>query len=90
MFIGGAMVAVALMLRSPLLLVLMCFCMLISSLSVIMQRIYFKLTHGKRIFKSSPLHHHFELLGVPESKIVAMYTIVTVLLCLLGLLGVSA
>ncbi|MCL2811049.1 MAG: phospho-N-acetylmuramoyl-pentapeptide-transferase [Clostridia bacterium] len=89
MFIGGAMVAVALMLRLPLLLVLICFCMLISSLSVILQRLYFKRTHGKRIFKSSPLHHHFELLGVPESKIVAMYTIVTVLLCLLSLLGVS-
>ena len=89
MFIGGAMAAVALMLRVPLLIVLICFCMLISSLSVLLQRVYFKLTHGRRIFKMSPLHHHFELLGVPETKIVSMYTIVTVLLCLLSLLGAS-
>jgi len=89
MFIGGAMVAVALMLRLPLLIVLICFCMLISSLSVLIQRYYFKLTHGKRIFRMSPIHHHFELQGVPETKIVSMYTIVTVLLCLLSLLSVS-
>lgn len=89
MFIGGAMVAVALVLRMPLLIVLICFCMMISLLSVFIQRMYFKATHGKRIFKMSPIHHHFELLGVPETKIVSMYTIVTVLLCLLSLLGMS-
>ncbi len=89
MFIGGAIVAVALLLRLPLLIVLACFCMLISSGSVLIQRLYFKATHGKRIFRMSPIHHHFELGGVPESKIVAMYTIVTVVCCLLSLLGVA-
>ena len=50
---------------------------------------YFKATHGKRIFKMSPLHHHFELCGVPETRIVSMYGIASVLLCLLALLGVT-
>ncbi len=89
MFIGGAMVAVALMLRLPLLIPLICFCMMISTLSVLIQRLYFKATKGKRIFKMSPLHHHYELTGVPETKIVSMYTVVTALLCLLSLLSVA-
>lgn len=89
MLIGGAMVGVALLLRLPLLIVLICFCMMISILSVLIQRVYFKVTHGKRIFKMSPIHHHFELAGVPESKIVAMYTIVTVVCCLLALSSIA-
>ena len=63
--------------------------MLISSLSDIIQITYFKLTHGKRIFKMAPIHHHFELCGIPETKIVTMYTIVTVVLCLIGILSVA-
>ncbi len=89
MYIGGAVVAIALLLRLPLLIPIACFCMMISILSVFIQRMYYKATHGKRIFKMSPIHHHFELSGVPESKIVAMYTIVTVILCLLSLLSVA-
>ncbi len=89
MFIGGAVVGSALLLRLPLLLVLIAFCMLISSLSDIIQIGYFKLTHGKRVFKMAPIHHHFELCGVPETKIVAMYTIVTVVLCLVSILSVA-
>ena len=88
MFLGGALVAVALLLRQPLLLPLICFCLLMSSVSDIIQITYFKRTHGKRVFKMAPIHHHFELSGVPETKIVAMYTIVTLLLCLVSLLGV--
>ncbi|MDR3051639.1 MAG: phospho-N-acetylmuramoyl-pentapeptide-transferase [Oscillospiraceae bacterium] len=89
MFLGGVVVALALLLRLPLLLPLIAFCMLISSLSDIIQIGYYKLTHGKRVFKMAPIHHHFEKLGNPESKIVAMYTIVTVLLCLVSLLSVA-
>ncbi len=89
MFIGGAVVGAALLLRLPLLLVIIAFCMLISSLSDIIQITYFKLTHGKRIFKMAPIHHHFELCGIPETKIVTMYTIVTVVLCLIGILSVA-
>lgn len=89
MFIGGAVVGAALLLRLPLLLVLIAFCMLISSLSDIIQITYFKLTHGKRVFKMAPIHHHFELCGIPEPKIVTMYTLVTVALCLLAILSVA-
>lgn len=88
MFIGGAISAVALLLRQPLILVIVAFWMLMSSLSVIIQRAYFRRTHGKRIFKKSPIHHHFELCGIHESKIVMMYMVTTVLLCIVALLGV--
>jgi phospho-N-acetylmuramoyl-pentapeptide-transferase len=60
--------------------------MIVSSLSVILQRIYFKATHGKRIFKMSPLHHHFEKSGMTEPQIVAMYTAVTGVLSLVAVL----
>jgi phospho-N-acetylmuramoyl-pentapeptide-transferase len=59
----------------------------VSALSVIIQTTYYKATHGKRIFRMSPLHHHFELGGMPEPRIVSMYTIGTVLLCLVALAG---
>ena len=85
----SAVVGAALLLRLPLLLVLIAFCMLISSLSDIIQITYFKLTHGKRVFKMAPIHHHFELCGIPEPKIVTMYTLVTVALCLLAILSVA-
>ena len=62
---------------------------MVEELSVIMHVSYFKLTHGKRIFKMSPLHHHFELCGIPETKIVSMYVIVTVLLCLAAVAGAA-
>ena len=69
--------------------------MMVSSLSVIIQTTYFKYTRkktgtGKRIFKMSPLHHHFELSGMPETQIVTMYYLVTVVLCLIALLGYVA
>ncbi len=89
MFIGGAVVAVALLLRMPLIILLACICMVMSTVSDLIQFAYFRLTHGKRIFKMAPIHHHFELSGVPEPKIVALYTITTVIFCLLSLLSVS-
>ena len=88
MFIGGAVVAAAMLLRQPLILVLIAFWMLMSSLSVMIQVTYFKKTGGKRIFKMSPIHHHFELCGMSEFRIVAMYMTTTVILCLITLLGV--
>ena len=85
MFIGGAMVGMSMLLRMPIYWLLICFTMFASSMSVIIQRIYFKVTHGKRIFKMSPIHHHFELCGMTEQQIVAMYSIVEGLLCLISL-----
>jgi len=89
MFIGGATVGIAMLLRMPLFMLLISFTLVASSLSVIIQRVYFKLTHGKRIFKMSPIHHHFELSGMNEQQIVAMYAIVEGLLCLVALLSLK-
>ncbi len=89
-FIGGALVGMVLVTRLSLLLPVIALAMVASSLSDIIQVAYFKATHGKRIFRMAPLHHHFELGGMPETQIVAMYYIVTVVLCLLALLGFVA
>lgn len=85
--IGGAIAAVALCTRLTFLLPIVCFGMMTSSLSVIVQRVYFKITHGKRILKMSPLQHHFELSGMPETHVVIMYYIATIILCLVALTG---
>ncbi len=87
MFIGGATVAMAMVLRMPILLLLTAATMIASSLSVIIQRTYFKATHGKRIFKMSPIHHHFEKCGMTEPQIVAMYTAVTGVLSIVAVLS---
>ena len=86
MFIGGATVGLSMLLRMPLFMLLISFTLVASSLSVIIQRIYFKVTHGKRIFKMSPIHHHFELCGMTEKKIVLMYAVVTAVLSLIAVL----
>lgn len=88
MFIGGATVATAMVLRLPILMILIAFTMIMSSASVILQRIYFKLTHGKRIFRMSPIHHHFELIGMTEPQIVAMYAAVTAVCSMLAVLAI--
>jgi len=89
MFIGGATVGLAMLMRQPFLLLLIAFTMVMSSVSVMMQVTYFKLTHGKRIFKMSPIHHHFELCGYTEKKIVAGYAIVTLILSAIALLSLG-
>jgi len=89
MFIGGATVGLAMLLRQPFLLLLIAFTMVMSSVSVMMQVTYFKLTHGKRIFKMSPIHHHFELCGYTEKQIVAGYAIVTLILSAIALLSLG-
>lgn len=86
--LGGFVAATAYMLQMPLYLVIVGFIYVIEVLSVIIQVTYFKLSHGKRIFKMAPIHHHFEKCGWKETKVVAVFTIVTAILCLVALLGV--
>lgn len=85
--IGGALVAVAMVTKLTLILPIIAFAMLISSLSDIIQIVYCRFSGGKRIFRMVPLHHHFELSGFPETKIVSMYHVMTALLCIVALLG---
>ena len=87
MFIGAVMVGIAVVLKIEFLLLLICFTCVMSSVSVILQRYYFKLTHGKRIFKMSPIHHHFEMCGMKETQIVLMYGIVTLVLSALAVVS---
>ncbi len=89
MFIGGAVSSAAVLLRQPLLLVLIAFWMMMSSVSDLIQFAYFRATHGKRIFRMATIHHHFELGGMHEAKIVMMYLVTTVALCVLSLLGAA-
>ena len=88
--LGGATAAIALLLRQPILLLLIFFTPIMSSVSVILQRYYFKLTHGKRIFLMSPIHHHFEKKGYTETQIVSMYAGITLLLSLIAMISVCA
>ena len=60
---------------------------LIEVISVMLQVSYFKISHGKRIFKMAPIHHHFELCGWSETRVVAVFSVVTAILCLVGLLA---
>ncbi len=86
--LGGFVAATAYMLQMPLYLVIVGLVYVVEVLSVIIQVTYFKLSHGKRIFKMAPIHHHFEKCGWKETKVVAVFTIVTAILCLIALLGV--
>lgn len=88
MALGGAVVAFATLTNSPLLIVIVGFIYLAEALSVMIQVTYFKLTNGKRIFKMAPLHHHFEQCGWPETRVVFVFWIVTVVLCWIGVLAV--
>ncbi len=85
--LGGALAYMAFMSNTMLLIPIVGGCLVASTVSVILQVGSYKLRGGKRIFKMAPLHHHFELCGVKETKVVAMYMIATFLLCLVGLLS---
>ncbi len=87
MALGGAVVSVMVLMKLPLLLPIIGGVYMAESLSVILQVISFK-SRGKRIFRMSPLHHHFELGGMPETRVVAMFMIAASILCLLALLAV--
>lgn len=85
--LGGFVAASAYMLQMPLFIVIVGFIYLAEVLSVMIQVTYFKLSGGKRIFKMAPIHHHFELCGWSETRVVAVFAIVTALLCLIGLMA---
>ena len=76
MFLGGAVVAIGLVTRQHLLLAIIAIVYICEALSVVIQVTYFKLTHGKRLFKMSPIHHHFELCGMNEYQIVISFSAV--------------
>ena len=86
--LGGFAAATAYMLQMPLFIVIVGLIYLVEVLSVILQVGYFKLTHGKRIFKMAPIHHHFELCGWSETRVVAVFSIITALLCMMGLVAI--
>ncbi len=86
--LGGFVAACAYMMQMPLFLPVVGFIYVIEVFSVIIQVSYYKVSGGKRIFKMAPLHHHFELCGWKETKVVAVFSIITAALCLLALLGV--
>lgn len=86
--LGGFVAGMAYIYELPLFILLAGLVYLIEVLSVMIQVSYFKITHGKRIFKMAPIHHHFELCGWSETRIVAVFTAVTAVCCLIGLLAV--
>lgn len=88
LFLGGLVCGLAFALDMPLVLLLIGVIYIAETLSVILQVAYFKLTHGKRIFRMTPIHHHFEMLGWSEVKIVAVFSAITVAACVLAWLGV--
>ena len=88
LFLGGMVCGMAFALDMPLILILVGIIYICETLSVILQVTYFKLTHGKRIFKMTPIHHHFELCGWKEEKIVFVFTAITLVMCVLAYLGV--
>ena len=85
LLLGGVVSAMALYLKMPLLLVVIALVPVIETLSVIIQVAYFKKT-GNRVFKMTPIHHHFELSGWKENKIVIVFSLVTLILCIIGLM----
>ena len=85
--LGGFVAAIAYMLQMPMFILIVGLIYWIEILSVIIQVGYFKISHGKRIFRMAPIHHHFELGGWSETKVVAVFTIITAILCLIGLMA---
>ena len=86
--LGGFVAGTAYMMQMPLFILIVGFIYAAELLSVVLQVSYFKLTHGKRIFKMAPIHHHFELCGWSDTRVVAVFSIVTALLCLIALMGI--
>ena len=88
LFLGAAVCGMAFALDMPLVLILVGLVYIVETLSVMMQVTYFKLTHGKRIFRMTPIHHHFELGGWSEIKIWTVFVTVTCVMCILAGIGV--
>jgi phospho-N-acetylmuramoyl-pentapeptide-transferase len=85
--IGGFVTGIAYVMQMPIFIVIVGFIYAFEVISVIMQVSYFKITHGKRIFRMAPIHHHFEKGGWSETKVVNVFTTVTILLCLIAYAG---
>ena len=79
--LGGGVVAAAIVMKLELLLLVAGLVYVIEALSVVLQVTYFKLTHGKRIFKMAPIHHHFEMCGMSERQVVGMFWAFTLVCC---------
>lgn len=86
--LGGFVAGTAYMLQMPLFLLIVGLVYLVEVASVIIQVTYFKKTGGKRIFKMAPIHHHFELCGWSETRVVAVFSIITAILCMIALLAI--
>lgn len=82
--LGGAVAAIAIMLKMPLYLLIVAFVCVFDTISVALQVIYFKITKGKRLFKMAPFHHHLELSGMKETKVVILFWCITLALCALA------
>ena len=89
LFLGGVVCAMAFALEMPLILILIGFVYVCEAMSDILQVSYFKATHGKRLFKMAPIHHHFEMCGWKEEKIVLVFAGVTAAMCVLAWFGIS-
>ena len=89
LFLGGVVCAMAFALEMPLILILVGFVYICETMSDILQITYFKLTHGKRLFKMAPIHHHFEMCGWKEEKIVLSFAGVSAIMCILAWFGIS-
>ena len=89
LFLGGVVCAMAFALEMPLILILVGFVYICETMSDILQISYFKLTHGKRLFKMAPIHHHFEMCGWKEERIVLSFAGVSAIMCVLAWFGIS-
>ncbi len=89
LFLGGIVCGLAFALDMPLVLVLIGLVYIVETVSVILQVGYFKISHGKRLFKMAPIHHHFEMCGWKEIKICFVFSAVSVVMCILAWLGIS-
>lgn len=87
LYLGGAVVGMAFLINEPLIIMIAGIIYLIEVASVILQVGFFKITHGKRIFKMAPIHHHFEKCGWSEVKIVGVFTLITLIACTLAYFG---
>ena len=85
--LGGFVASSAFMMQMPIFIAIVGLIYLVEVLSVIIQVTYFKKTGGKRFFKMAPIHHHFELCGWSETRVVGVFSIITAILCLIAYLG---
>ena len=88
LFLGGIVCGLAFALDMPLILILVGFVYICETMSVILQVLYFKATHGKRLFKMAPIHHHFEMSGWKEVKVVIVFALVSCVMCVIAWFGI--